>query len=52
MNPCFDARIRIAGRRQQLWVLLGCVVLALLAAALPAWRVLRLDVSRLLQAPR
>jgi putative ABC transport system permease protein len=37
---------------QQLWVLLGCLVLALCAAALPAWRALRLDVSRLLQAPR
>jgi putative ABC transport system permease protein len=30
----------------------GTLVLALLAAALPAWRALRLDVSRLLQAPR
>jgi putative ABC transport system permease protein len=37
---------------QQLWILLGCLVLALCAAALPAWRALRLDVSRLLQAPR
>lgn len=40
------------GSPQQLWVLAGCLVLALVAAALPAWRALRLDVSRLLQAPR
>lgn len=40
------------GSVQQLWVLLGCLVLALVAAALPAWRALRLDVSRLLEAPR
>jgi putative ABC transport system permease protein len=37
---------------QQLWLLLGAAALALLAAALPAWRALRLDVSRLMQAPR
>jgi putative ABC transport system permease protein len=37
---------------QQLWLLLGAALLALLAAALPAWRALRLDVSRLMQAPR
>jgi putative ABC transport system permease protein len=30
----------------------GTLVLALAAASLPAWRALRLDVSRLLQAPR
>ena len=30
----------------------GTLVLALAAAALPAWRALRLDVSRLMQAPR
>jgi putative ABC transport system permease protein len=37
---------------QQVWLLVGAAVLALLAAALPAWRALRLDVSRLMQAPR
>jgi putative ABC transport system permease protein len=37
---------------QQLWLLAGAAALALLAAALPAWRALRLDVSRLMQAPR
>ncbi len=37
---------------QQLWLLVGAALLALLAAALPAWRALRLDVSRLMQAPR
>ncbi len=34
------------------WLFLGTLALALLAAALPAWRALRLDVSRLMQAPR
>jgi putative ABC transport system permease protein len=34
------------------WLVLGVAVLALAAAALPAWRALRLDVSRLMQAPR
>jgi putative ABC transport system permease protein len=33
-------------------IVAGTLVLALLAAGLPAWRALRLDVSRLLQAPR
>jgi putative ABC transport system permease protein len=37
---------------QQGWLVAGTLALALLAAALPAWRALRLDVSRLLQAPR
>lgn len=36
----------------QVWLLAGTLLLALLAAALPAWRALRLDVSRLMQAPR
>lgn len=36
---------------QQAWLLAGTLLLALVAAALPAWRALRLDVSRLLQAP-
>ncbi len=35
-----------------LWLFVGTLLLALLAAALPAWRALRLDVSRLMQAPR
>ena len=34
------------------WLVAGTLALALLAAALPAWRTLRVDVSRLLQAPR
>jgi putative ABC transport system permease protein len=34
------------------WIVLGTLALAVLAAAWPAWRALRLDVSRLLQAPR
>jgi putative ABC transport system permease protein len=34
------------------WLLVGTLVLALVAAAWPAWRALRLDVSRLMQAPR
>jgi putative ABC transport system permease protein len=33
-------------------IVAGTLGLALLAASLPAWRALRLDVSRLLQAPR
>ena len=37
---------------QQAWLVVGTVLLALVAAALPAWRALRLDVSRLMQAPR
>jgi putative ABC transport system permease protein len=37
---------------QQAWIIGATVPLALLAAALPAWRALRLDVSRLMQAPR
>jgi putative ABC transport system permease protein len=37
---------------QQAALWLGAIALALLAAALPAWRALRLDVSRLMQAPR
>lgn len=37
---------------QEAWLVAGSVVLALLAAALPAWRALRVDVSRLMQAPR
>jgi len=37
---------------QQAWLVAGALLLALLAAALPAWRALRLDVSRLMQAPR
>jgi putative ABC transport system permease protein len=36
----------------QTWLLAGTLLLALLAAAWPAWRALRLDVSRLMQAPR
>ena len=35
----------------ELWCLLAVVALAALAAALPAWRVIRLDVTRLLQSP-
>jgi putative ABC transport system permease protein len=34
------------------WLVAGTMALAVLAAVLPAWRALRLDVSRLLQAPR
>jgi putative ABC transport system permease protein len=34
------------------WLVLGVALLALAAAALPAWRALRMDVSRLMQAPR
>jgi putative ABC transport system permease protein len=37
---------------QQAALLLGTLVLAVVAAAWPAWRALRLDVSRLMQAPR
>lgn len=37
---------------QQAWLLAGTLVLAVAAAAWPAWRALRLDVSRLMQAPR
>jgi putative ABC transport system permease protein len=37
---------------QQVFVLAGTMALAVLAAAWPAWRALRLDVSRLMQAPR
>jgi putative ABC transport system permease protein len=37
---------------QQAWLLAGTLVLAGAAAAWPAWRALRLDVSRLMQAPR
>ena len=36
----------------QLALAAGTLLLAWLAAALPAWRALRLDVSRLMQAPR
>jgi len=42
----------IWGSWQQAVLVGGTVGLALLAAALPAWRALRLDVSRLMQAPR
>ena len=35
----------------ELWCLLAVMALAALAAALPAWRVIRLDVTRLLQSP-
>jgi putative ABC transport system permease protein len=34
------------------WIVAGTLLLSLLAAAWPAWRALRLDVSRLMQAPR
>jgi putative ABC transport system permease protein len=34
------------------WLVAATLLLALLAAAWPAWRALRLDVSRLMQAPR
>jgi putative ABC transport system permease protein len=34
------------------WLAAGSMGLALLAAALPAWRAYRLDVTQLLQAPR
>ena len=37
---------------EQAWIIGATLALALLAAALPAWRALRLDVSRLMQAPR
>jgi putative ABC transport system permease protein len=37
---------------QQVLLLAGTMALAVLAAAWPAWRALRLDVSRLMQAPR
>jgi putative ABC transport system permease protein len=40
------------GSFTQLWLVAGTLALAVLAAALPAWRALRLDVSRLMQAPR
>ena len=40
------------GSWQQAWLVAGTLLLALVAAALPAWRALRLDVSRLMQAPR
>jgi ABC-type lipoprotein release transport system permease subunit len=33
-------------------LLVGTLALAVAAAAWPAWRALRLDVSRLMQAPR
>lgn len=36
---------------QSLWLILGAYALAILAAALPAWRAARLDVTRLLQNP-
>ena len=36
---------------QSLWLILGAYGLAILAAALPAWRAARLDVTRLLQNP-
>jgi putative ABC transport system permease protein len=36
---------------QSLWLILGAYGLAVLAAALPAWRAARLDVTRLLQNP-
>lgn len=37
---------------QQAGLLVGTLLLAVVAAAWPAWRALRLDVSRLMQAPR
>jgi putative ABC transport system permease protein len=37
---------------RQGWLVAGTLGLAVLAAAWPAWRALRLDVSRLMQAPR
>jgi putative ABC transport system permease protein len=40
------------GSVQQVGLVGGTLALAVLAAAWPAWRALRLDVSRLLQAPR
>lgn len=36
---------------QSIWLILGAYGLAVLAAALPAWRAARLDVTRLLQNP-
>jgi putative ABC transport system permease protein len=35
----------------ELWCIVAVLLLALLAAAWPAWRAIRLDVARLLQAP-
>jgi putative ABC transport system permease protein len=35
----------------EFWCVAGVIMLALAAAALPAWRAIRLDVTRLLQAP-
>ena len=40
------------GSMTQLALVAGTLALAVLAAAWPAWRALRLDVSRLMQAPR
>jgi putative ABC transport system permease protein len=36
---------------EELWCIVAVVALAVMAAALPAWRANRLDVARLLQAP-
>jgi putative ABC transport system permease protein len=36
----------------ELWCIVSLIALALLAAAVPAWRAQRLEVTRLLQAPR
>lgn len=36
----------------ELWCIVAVVALALAAAALPAWRAIRLDVTRLLQTPQ
>ena len=37
---------------EELWCIVGVFALALAAAAWPAWRAIRLDVTRLLQTPR
>jgi len=37
--------------RDELWCIVGFLVLSMLACALPAWRAIRLDVTRLLQTP-
>jgi putative ABC transport system permease protein len=42
----------LAWTNDELWCIVAVVVLAVLAAAIPAWRAKQLEVTRLLQAPR
>ena len=42
----------LAWTSDELWCIVALLVVALLAAAIPAWRARRLEVTRLLQAPR